>query len=123
MVSGPASKQALVSSLRMSMIWLRRDWHSLGMGVWCAGLRGNRLRSASVELGKDLVDALARDSETFSDFSDRLTLIEDSFDNGEIAVGAVHLSPMSRLMCHHHNHPPPAVDTSRLTGNEISSPI
>lgn len=122
MVSGPASKQALVSSLRMSMIWLRRDWHSLGMGVWCAGLRGNRLRSASVELGEDLVDALARDSETFSDFSDRLTLIEDSFDNGEIAVGAVHLSTMSRLKCHHHNHPP-AVDTSRLTGNEISSPI
>ena len=53
---------------------------------------------AGVELSKDLVDELAGDSESFGDFGDWSALIADGFDDGEVAVRAVHLSTMSRLI-------------------------
>lgn len=62
----------------------------LGVGVWCAGFRGDRFRPTGVEVGQDLVDALAGDPESFGDFGSGFALISYSFNDCEVAVGAVH---------------------------------
>ena len=80
------------------MMCLRRCSGIAWGGVWCAGFRGDCFRSAGVEVGQDLVDALARDPESFGDFGSWFTLVSYGFNNCEVAVGAVHLSTMSRLI-------------------------
>ena len=75
------------------------------MGVRRARFGGDGLFASGVELGEDLVDALAGDAESFGDFGDWFALIADGFDDGEISVRAVHLSTMSRLI------PAPSLNT------------
>ena len=62
----------------------------LGVGVWCAGFRGDRFRPAGVEVGEDSVDALAGDPESFGDFGSWFALVSYGLNDREVAVGAVH---------------------------------
>ena len=70
----------------------------LGMSVRCPGFRGDRFRATGIEVGQDLVDTLAGDSESLGDFCGWLALVSYGFNDCEVAVGAVHLSTMSRLI-------------------------
>lgn len=72
--------------------------YGLGVGVRCAGFRGDGFRAAGIEVGEDLVDALAGNPESFGDFGGRLALVSYGFNDCEVAVGAVHLSTMSQLI-------------------------
>ena len=60
------------------------------MGVRGARFRCDCLGAASVVSVEDLVDALARNTESFGDVGGCAALISDGSDDGEVAVRTVH---------------------------------